>query len=313
MTEKHDTSADHLTFSQRHGYEPLPEAMRLEALSGDLRREIWNATLHFFQIDRGRSIQAMGMLGSVPDDKTAIIIRDVLGEFLKIPHDEIDRSVLFDEQHANYQETKEIVLKGTFNRVLDIIEIIAKLPYVPIGTQNFFWSIKHLFEKHAAAYWLDMSSRPFQFFPRSSKEQSEATQLAIKTIHEGGMEGAATHLRQAAAHINAQEYGDSIADSIHAVESVACVIAQKENGSLGQALDSLEEAKLLEHRALKDAFKKLYGYASDERGIRHALLDQDSPDVGLDEAVFMFGSCASFAAYLVNKHRQMNQQQASGK
>ena len=43
--------------------------------------------------------------------------------------------------------------------------------------------------------------------------------------------------------------------------------------------------------------------------LRYALLNQGSPNVGLDEAVFMFGACASFAAYLVKKHRQMQQHQ----
>ena len=31
------------SFSQRYRYEPLPEPMRLEELSSDLRRETWNA------------------------------------------------------------------------------------------------------------------------------------------------------------------------------------------------------------------------------------------------------------------------------
>ena len=92
-------------------------------------------------------------------------------------------------------------------------------------------------------------------------------QQAIKKIRESGMKGASTHLREAAKHINAQRFADSVRDSIHAVESVACVIAQKENASLGQALDSLEKANLLKHPALKDAFKKLYGYTSNEQGI----------------------------------------------
>ena len=33
-------------------------------------------------------------------------------------------------------------------------------------------------------------------------------------------------------------------------------------------------------------------------------LDKDAPDVDPDEAVFMSGACASFAAWLVNKHRK---------
>ena len=35
-------------FSLRYGYEPLPEPMRLEELSSDLRRKIWNEVRDFF-------------------------------------------------------------------------------------------------------------------------------------------------------------------------------------------------------------------------------------------------------------------------
>ena len=118
------------------------------------------------------------------------------------------------------------------------------------------------------------------------------------------MDGASTHLRYAAEHINARKYGDSIADSIHAVESVARVIDPNSSKTLGPALKSLEDAGLLKHGALKQAFDKLYGYTNTEQGIRHALTSQAAADVGLDQAMFMFGACASFAAYLANKHRQ---------
>ena len=120
------------------------------------------------------------------------------------------------------------------------------------------------------------------------------------------MDGAATHLRDAAEHINAQQYADSIADSIHAVESVACKIDPdpEDKNTLSKALNSLEKSGLLKHKNLKEAFKNLYIYTSNEPGIRHSLRDKDAPDVGQDEAMFMFGACASFAAYLVSKHRQ---------
>ena len=44
MSDNRYQSEDHRTFSQRYGYESLPEPMQLEELSDDLRREIWNAT-----------------------------------------------------------------------------------------------------------------------------------------------------------------------------------------------------------------------------------------------------------------------------
>ena len=116
------------------------------------------------------------------------------------------------------------------------------------------------------------------------------------------MEGAGSHLRQAVTHINAHQYADAVADSIHAVESIARTIDPKAN-TLGPALNSLEEAGLL-NRQFKQALGKLYDYTNTEQGIRHALLDKESAEVGLDEAMFMFGACASFAAYLTQKHRQ---------
>ena len=36
------------------------------------------------------------------------------------------------------------------------------------------------------------------------------------------------------------------------------------------------------------------------------LIERDAADVDMDEAMFMYSACASFAAYLVNKHRKAN-------
>ena len=95
------------------------------------------------------------------------------------------------------------------------------------ATEAFVKGMRTSFEQCAAAYWIDTSQRPYCFVPQSSKEQGEATQEAIKTIRESNFGGAAAHLRQAIEHINARQFADSIADSIHAVESVARAIDPK--------------------------------------------------------------------------------------
>jgi hypothetical protein len=43
----------------------------------------------------------------------------------------------------------------------------------------------------------------------------------------------------------------------------------------------------------------MYGYTSDESGIRHGMLDD--PNVGFPEAKFMIIACSAFANYLVLK------------
>lgn len=90
-------------------------------------------------------------------------------------------------------------------------------------------------------------------------------------------------------------------ESIHAVESTARRFDPNAR-TLAPALKSLEKTAAL-HPALKRAFSNLYGYTSDEQGIRHALIDNPPGHVGQDEAVFMLGACASFSSYLARKHR----------
>ena len=293
MADKRNMSTDHLTFSQRYGFAPLPEPMRLGEISEDLRRDIWNAAYAF--LNRNSQLNTM---------EPAVYFDTPVREFVKRTWGRFSRvaeSRVRTDYSAVLRDFEFVLRREKFNRFLDLLQIMVDEQE---DSDEFATKISTLFNRHGAAYWLDTSQRPYRFVPCASKEQAESTRQAIGTLRQGGMEGAATHLRQATEHINAGQYGDSIADSIHAVESVARVIDSKASQTLGPALDSLEKAGLLKHPALKEAFKKLYGYTSGEQGIRHALLDKRSPDVGLDEAVFMFGTCASFAAYLVGKHRQ---------
>ena len=226
-------------------------------------------------------------------------IQRVLSEHRRKPEDEIDT-----EYELVLRDFKSTVLQGRFNILLDLLEIIVNEEHF---RERFAGEVREAFELRGAPYWLDISHKPYRFHPRSSQEQGQAAQQAVQTLHESHMDGATTHLRQAVEHINAGQYADSISDSIHAVASVARKIDPKANRKLSSALDSLEQAGVLKHRALKKALSQLYGYASNEQGIRHELVDQSAADVGLDEAMFMYGACASFAAYLASKHRVLDQ------
>ena len=53
------------------------------------------------------------------------------------------------------------------------------------------------------------------------------------------------------------------------------------------------------HEAFKDALVKLYGYTSNEQGVRHSLFDQGDANVTERDALFMLGVCASFVTYLL--------------
>ena len=69
----------------------------------------------------------------------------------------------------------------------------------------------------------------------------------------------------------------------------------------GRSVNSVEDRPIAS--CAQKAFSNLYGYASDEEGIRHSLIDDAASPAGQDEAVFMLGACASFSSFLWRKHR----------
>ena len=159
--------------------------------------------------------------------------------------------------------------------------------------------MKDVFADCGVAYKID-EGKPPTIVPAVTEAEGHTVIELLKTLREAGLRGSTEHLRNACDCINKGEWAGSIRESIHTVESVARMLAP-EAKTLKQALAATKDHGGL-HPALKDGFIKLYGYTSDEQGVRHPLLDNDKAQVGMDEAVFMLGACASFASYLWRKH-----------
>ena len=185
-----------------------------------------------------------------------------------------------------------------FNKVFDLIQFVMRHPECPSG---FIKAMKQVFADCRLAYVIDEKPPP-TIRPAVTREEGAALLASLRTLDEAGLAGASSHLREASERVNQGDWAGSVRESIHAVESVARTLAPDAT-TLAPALKSIEKSGAL-HPALKTAFSKLYGYASDERGIRHALLNGDGADVGADEALFMLGACASFASYLWRKNRE---------
>lgn len=90
---------------------------------------------------------------------------------------------------------------------------------------------------------------------------------------------------------------EPIKESISAVEAAALALAgEMKNIKLSSALKKLPDL----HGALRNAFISLYGYTSDEPGIRHSL-ETEQANVGEAEARFMIIACSAFVNYLRDK------------
>lgn len=132
----------------------------------------------------------------------------------------------------------------------------------------------------------------------------------IKASLDIEFEGSKSHIKKGLSLLSDREkpdYKNSIKESISAVESICQIICKDDKATLGKALNKLEESGTKLHRSLKEAFSKLYGYTSDEGGIRHAEGLFES-NVSFEDAKFMLVTCCAFVNYLVGVYSKHDNQ-----
>lgn len=277
-------SRGHLTFSQVHGYEELPQQLGLETLPLAARRHIWNVLYLFLKRSRDDDLMGRSYIGKPWND----VLRRV--------HASLDHLAL-DEWNSDFRGNCGVlrgrIEKDPFNKVFDLIQFILRDDRCP---SPFAIVMKRAFADCRLAYTIDTETPP-TILPVATKEDGKAIIDALQTLRQAGLNAGAVHLKKSAECLNGGDWAGSVRESIHAVESVARRLDPDASKALGPALKSLERRNGL-HPTLKSAFGKLYGYTSSEEGIRHALLKESGAPVGQNEAVFMLSACAAFTSYL---------------
>lgn len=289
MVAKDDRDPASLSFSQAQGYEDVPGPLKLEELDGRERNRIWNTL--YVHLNSSRKTDTIFGSSWVTGDWEKV---------LKVMHCSFDDRALDDwdsDFDTNRKALRRHIEKDPFYRVFDRLQFIMRTLDWP---GDFIRSMKVTFEECRLAYAIDKGPPP-TILPVATPQEGAALIESLQTLHQAGLRGCTSHLRNAAQSINQRDWAGGVRESIHAVESVARKIDPDAARTLTPALKSIEKSGTL-HPALKNAFTKLYAYTSDEQGIRHALLDGSSAKAGMDEAVFMLGACASFASYLWRKH-----------
>lgn len=95
------------------------------------------------------------------------------------------------------------------------------------------------------------------------------------------------------------EVRNCIEESLHAVESALKVATGVTTGGVKDALDKFATQHAV-HGALRDAIKKLYGYASNKPGLRHPLLDEKN-DLTPVDARMMLVTASSIVNWIISK------------
>lgn len=267
-------------FSERMGLKHTKTAIQLDSIDDDLRNSLLNVVHDciFGEHSLGLFLKPLAW----PDYDFG---RHVWINYLKKPADELPQLV-----GGLYAHIRKYILSAPWERVYELVEFMA----CSAGIVRFTHQCNLVLERERSAYRF-VGDRLVQI---TKTEDMEAVEGALRATEKS--RGPHAHLKEALCLLTDRkdpDYRNSIKESINAVEAMVNLI----NGgkaTLGEALRKVHP-KVGLHRALEEAFRKLYGWTSDSQGIRHALMDE--PNLALEDAVFMLVSCSAFVSYLLAK------------
>jgi hypothetical protein len=274
-----------ITFEQAEGLAPLPSQLKPKGLSQQLRALLWNAVYQFMKEDIIDSDYSEPYVNG----KWERILRD---KHLVRDHGMADEFNTEAEPHII--ALKDVYATGSCAEVLGLTEWIMRHRSKPAQFPSI---VERILEHCKAAYRVVDGDT---IVPLATEEEAATLAQAFDDLKVSEFRGAYSHLKNATSALTNGKHADSVRESIHAVESVARVIAPKDK--LSDALAELT-AKTNMHKGMRSAFSSLYGYTSEERGIRHPLLDEGDATVDEADALFMIGACAAFVSYMIAKGR----------
>ena len=274
-----------MKFSQRYGYTPVKNSIQLEHMDSELRNSLWNC-LEICYWNQGRG----SYLNDSANSELQGICNVTWKDFFKKPLD--TRPRIWPE--AKSQLRHYFFSEAKWYQVYDFIE------FIPNHDHSRSRSNRPVFFRHEVNEVLEREMSGYRFVEEIIVPITDQTEIGeIESAMNGKEQSANDHLHAALNLLsdrNDPDYPNSIKESISAVESLVKSTLGTEKGTLGDLLKEMDRRTPL-HPAYKSALSSLYGYTSDEGGIRHGKSDTDR-EVTFEEAKFMLVVCSAFINYV---------------
>ncbi len=279
-------------FSQRGGYIPIPQPLKLGEVSTEFINYIQNIFSEILNVE-----YSDGYFGRFYGKNFLVNMGiSYYKEILSLPIKDFKIDIFFN------------LNKNKFFKIFDIIEFALNY-YTASNINNYslseFIRKKHTeiiksFDKFQLAYFVHKDSEGiFYIMPRTTSLECKTLEKNLEDIKSKGLKEAEKHLIKAGKFISSKKWEDSIRESVHALESALRQILGNKK-TLSDNLQEIKNGKL--HPALIKSLSKMYAYASDEEGIRHSFICNNakySPDQ--NEALLILSYSASLCSYIYNK------------
>jgi len=295
-------------FSERIGAVVGKNALQLQEMSEALRNSIWNLIVETLYAEQRRAVpaQVTATIG-VPRRMRAAppqgpwsrqrVSRFLCQYFFKQQVDLVPQN---DRGALPWLRERFFADDSEWHHAYDLLEFVGEhVEKMGFGEskESFLDRANQMLEEECSGYRFVAGV----LVPVTNTVEMESIETAIHQASCAGISGAAEHLSTAMSHLAKRpqpDYRNSIKESISAIEAVTKTLTGVKGGGLDQAMKALE-SKAPFHGGFRSGVLSLYGYTSDEDGIRHAILEE--PNIGFDEAKFMLVACSGFVNFLISK------------
>jgi hypothetical protein len=269
-------------FSQRMGLKPAKSIFQVDSMDDDLRNALWSALKIHYWDNSSPELRF--------DQHLKFFCTRLWIDYFKLPLDTMPSHMV-----NILQKVRKYYFEAQWYEVYDFIEFVPNNHPNDYYNRQFIALCNSFLERELSAFRFVGSTITKITDASEINEIDEASDIPVKTVRE--------HLRSALSLLSdrkAPDYRNSIKESVSALESLSRLICSDRDATLGEAIKLIEkQGKVKWHPALKGALDKLYGYASDEGGIRHGLKEEDSID--FEEAKFMLVTASAFVNYLIQE------------
>lgn len=285
-------------FSQRNGMVAVREKLQIDEFDEGTRNVIWNEVLIYLK-------------GTCRCD---LIVKRLRLDVFELPIDSSPTVTRHESGGIRYIRRvdypdwiQDRILAGDVSVVLDIVEYLTDQDRADEWVQEYGSSSYGGLGGHVCALSCEKVDDLFAAMCVGyrfvngvlCRVVGEEEIKAIESAINESPDAVAEQLNKALLAFADREhpnYANSVKEAISAVESQCCILAGDPKASLGEALKKLESTGVKIHPALNKALRQLYGYTSDDPGIRHGSIETANVDAPL--AQFMLVSCSAFVNYL---------------
>lgn len=285
-------------FSERIGKPTCAVTIQLDEFDDRTRTFISNLLFDFLQITFQNDAQFRKQpYGNTPVPLSSDFCKN-LGQDVFSFRNHLQEGYVYNWVDFYTSNIENALDNAPYNEILDLLEYICNWLFAKTNScsEHFQRNFNTLFQQEYVGYRF-ISKR---IVPITDELEISEIEQACKTP----FDGARAQLQKALGFLSDREnpdYKNCVKESISAVEATCRIITEKDSATLGEALKLLAKHGLKLHPCLNSGIDKLYSYACDQGGVRHAEHEAESI-VTFEEAKFMMVTCSAIVNYLVAEY-----------